>query len=190
MNFDPSTLHKKQAAEIQPKYRYTGDSPFLWYQEKCRDRLSALLGMDTFRRCDPIFKITEDKRENGHRHIHFTLQTEEEYFTHCDILLPAKQTGPLPLCVCLQGHSTGAHISLGIVKYPRDEESIHGGDRDFAVRAVKEGFGALAVEQRGFGQCGGTDKGPACERPSMTALLLGRCTIAERIWDEIGRAHV
>ncbi len=100
MNFDPTILHKKQAAEIQPKYRYTGDSPFPWYQEKCRDRLSARLGMDTFRRCDPVFKITEDKRENGRRHIHFTLQTEEGYFTHCDILLPEKQTGPLPLCVC------------------------------------------------------------------------------------------
>lgn len=183
MNFDPTILHQQQAAAITPKYRYTGDSPFVWYQDKCRERLSELLGMYTFQRCDPIFKITEDKTENHHRHIHFTLQTEEGYFTHCDVLLPATQSGPLPLCVCLQGHSTGAHISLGIAKYPRDEESIRGGDRDFAVRAVAEGFGALAIEQRGFGQCGGSDDGPACQRPSMTALLLGRCTIAERIWD-------
>jgi hypothetical protein len=117
------------------------------------------------------------------RHIHFTLQTEEGYFTNCDLLLPPVQDKPLPLCVCLQGHSKGAHISLGLPKYPGDEATIKGGDRDFAVRAVKEGFAALAIEQRAFGLCGGTEHGPACERPAMTALLLGRTLVGERVWD-------
>ena len=80
-------------------------------------------------------------------------------------------------------HSTGLHISLGRPKYEGDEETINGGDRDFARQIVKEGFCALAIEQRGFGECGGTEKGPACHIPTMSALLIGRTAIGERIWD-------
>lgn len=48
------------------------------------------------------------------------------------------------------------HISLGRPKFEGDENSINGGDRDCCVRAVKEGFAAIALEQRNFGECGGT----------------------------------
>ena len=88
-----------------------------------------------------------------------------------------------PVMICLQGHSKGMHISLGRPKYEGDEEKINGGDRDFCVRAVKEGFAAIALEQRNFGECGGDEKGPKCYESAMTALLMGRTTIGERVWD-------
>ena len=182
-NFSPLEHHKQLARKISPSLRWDASAPIEEWREKCREKLSELLGLHTFSICEPIFEITEEKMLGENRHIHFILQTEEGYFTHCDLLLPPVQSGPLPLCVCLQGHSKGSHISLGIVKYPGDEKVINGGDRDFAIRAVREGFAALAIEQRGFGLCGGTEKGPACERPAMTALLLGRTIIGERIWD-------
>ena len=75
------------------------------------------------------------------------------------------------------------HISLGQPIYPGDEKDISGGDRDFCVRAVKEGYCAIAVEQRCFGECGGTEKGPNCLESSLNALLIGRTTIGERVWD-------
>lgn len=183
MNFQPLQHHIQVSQNKVPLLRYDGTADFEKWQAACTERLRDLLGMDEFDPCDPVFEITAEDELNGNRHIHFTLQTEEGYFTHCDLLLPKEQSGKLPLCACLQGHSTGAHISLGIAKYPGDEETIHGGDRDFAVRAVKEGYAALAIEQRGFGLCGGTEKGPACDRPVMTALHLGRTVVGERIWD-------
>ena len=183
MNTQPLQHHIALTADLQPLLRYDGSVDIDTWRETCTETLRDLLGMDEMVECEPIFEITEDGELNGNRRIHFTLQTEEGYFTHCDLLLPKKQSGPLPLCVCLQGHSKGAHISLGQPIYPGDEETIKGGDRDFAVRAVKEGFAALAVEQRAFGKCGGTENGPACERPAMTAFLLGRTLIGERIWD-------
>lgn len=183
MNTQPLQHHIALTAAGKPSLRYDGVSDFAAWRDACEKTLRDLLGMDEFAECEPIFEITEDGDLNGNRHIHFTLQTEEGYFTHCDLLLPKEQTGPLPLCVCLQGHSKGAHISLGLPIYPGDEATIRGGDRDFAVRAVKEGFAALAVEQRAFGKCGGTENGPACERPAMTAFLLGRTLIGERVWD-------
>ena len=182
-NFSPLEHHIKNSANAAPCLRWDGTTPIDEWRDKCRQKLWDLLGMDTFALCEPVFEITEEGMLGENRHIHFTLQTEEGYFTHCDLLLPPAQSGPLPLCVCLQGHSKGAHISLGLPKYPGDEEIIKGGDRDFAPRAVKEGFAALAVEQRAFGLCGGTEHGPACERPAMTALLMGRTLVGERVWD-------
>ena len=183
MNTQPLTHHMAMAPEVKPSLRWDGQTPIDTHRAACTEALRDLLGMDTFSLCEPVFEITSEDIHRGNRHIHFTLRTEEGYFTHCDLLLPAEQAGKLPLCVCLQGHSKGSHISLGIPKYPGDEETIAGGDRDFAIRAVAEGFAALAIEQRGFGLCGGTQHGPSCERPAMTALLLGRTLIGERVWD-------
>ena len=182
-NFYPLEHHKKLARTVAPKLRWDGRTDIDSWRETCYDKLFELLGLDKISPCEPIFEITQEDMMGENRHIHFTLQTEEGYFTHCDLLLPSVQNGPLPLCVCLQGHSTGSHISLGVAKYPGDEDVIKGGDRDFAVRAVKEGFAALAIDQRAFGLCGGTEHGPACQRPAMTALLLGRTLVGERVWD-------
>lgn len=182
-NHLPLKHHKALASEITPLYRWDGKAPIGEWREKCREKLLELLGMDAFKPCEPNFEITSEDELNGNRHIHFILQTEEGYYTHCDLLLPKEHTKKLPICVCLQGHSKGSHISLGQVKYPGDENCISEGDRDFAVRAVKEGFAALAIEQRAFGACGGTEGGPQCLRPAVTALLLGRTIIGERIWD-------
>ena len=183
MNTLPLTHHIGLSAATTPALRWDGVTPIKAHRKACEAKLTELLGLDTFTPCEPIFEITAEDELHGHRHIHFTLQTEEGYFTHCDLLLPKEPTGKLPLCACLQGHSKGAHISLGVPKFPGDEDSIAGGDRDFCVRAVAEGFAALAIEQRGFGICGGTERGPACDRPAMTALLLGRTLIGERVWD-------
>ncbi|UKI37697.1 MAG: hypothetical protein L6V93_06210 [Clostridiales bacterium] len=63
------------------------------------------------------------------------------------------------------------HISLGKIKYDGDEKLLYGGDRDFAVRAVKEGYTALCIEQRGFGECGGDEHGPQCHISTMANLF-------------------
>ena len=183
MNTLPLNHHIALSDALVPALRWDGVTPIKEHRAACTKRLIKLLGLDTFAPCEPVFEITAEDELHGCRHIHFTLQTEQGYFTHCDLLLPKEQKGKLPLCATLQGHSKGAHISLGTPKYPGDEELISSGDRDFCVRAVAEGFAALAIEQRGFGQCGGTVHGPACERPAMTALLLGRTLIGERVWD-------
>ena len=183
MNTLPLTHHIELAQTLAPSLRWDGVTPIETHRATCEQQLRDLLGMDTFTPCEPLFEITAEDTVSGLRHIHFTLQTEKGYFTHADLLLPAEQRGKLPLCVCLQGHSKGAHISLGLSKYPGDAELASEGDRDFCIRAVAEGFAALAIEQRGFGVCGGTERGPACERPAMTALMLGRTLIGERVWD-------
>ena len=104
----------------------------------------------------------------------------------CHLLIPTTGKGPFPVVICLQGHSTGMHISLGRAQFPGDEETIAGG-RDFALQAVREGYAALALEQRCFGerkdQRGGHAHNIGCTHASLVALMLGRTMIGERVWD-------
>jgi len=91
--------------------------------------------------------------------------------------------------ICLQGHTSGMHISLGRALHPGDAESI-AEDRDYALQAVRQGYAALVIEQRAFGERRdaraaeyrhGVDR--PCHHAVLTALLLGRTLLGERVWD-------
>ena len=174
------------AQQIKPSMEYANVSLNEW-RKSAKEKLSELLGMDQMITCSADFTIQNKEIKDGYTQYDFTYQSEPDYYVPCSLLVPENAKKPLPVAICLQGHSSGMHISLGIAKYPNDEETIAGG-RDFAIRAVKEGFCAIAMEQRYMGVCGGREDGnPACmgkaENASMGALLLGRTPIGERVWD-------
>ena len=171
---------KELIQKVTPAMAYAGQGDA--WKEGAREKLSALLGMEKFQKVAPQLEIEYETKIDGATELRFTYATEEGYRVPCHLLLPDGIEKP-PVIICLQGHSNGMHISLGRPKYEGDEISIQGGDRDFCVRAVKEGFAAIALEQRNFGECGGDEKGPHCLESSMTALLMGRTTIGERVWD-------
>lgn len=175
------SFNKELIQSTKPSLSYNGGSLSDW-QVTARTKLSQLLGMDMFEKTDSDINIEYKKVSDGVTEIRFTFESESGYRVPCHLLLPCGIQKP-PLMICLQGHSKGMHISLGKVKYEGDEKSINGGDRDFCVRAVKEGFAAIAMEQRNFGECGGDENGPGCFESSMTALLMGRTTVGERVWD-------
>ena len=172
---------KKLIQKVTPRMSYNGGD-FREWQASARNKLSQLLGMDKFEMVDLDFNIEYQNKIDGATEIRFTYKSEAGYRVPCHLLLPDGIEKP-PVMICLQGHSTGMHISLGRPKFEGDENSIKGGDRDFCIRAVKEGFAAIALEQRNFGECGGSEKGPNCMESSMTALLMGRTTLGERVWD-------
>lgn len=172
---------KELIQKVTHSMSYSGVDYKTWKKE-AREKLSGLLGMDKFEKINSSADIEFDKTENGIREIRFTFESEKGYRVPCHMMLPSDAVNP-PVMICLQGHSTGMHISLGRPKYAGDEELISGGDRDFCVRAVKEGYAAIALEQRNFGECGGSAAGPRCFESSLTSLIMGRTTIGERVWD-------
>lgn len=188
MNTDPQKIHYEALGKITPSMRFDGNESFPEWQRKARNKLVELLGLDLIKKAeDDKFTVLEETEHDTFTEYTIKFQSEEGYFVPCSLWKPKETVGKLPLVICLQGHSKGKHISLGRPKYKGDQETISGGDRDFARQIVKEGYAALAIEQRGFGECGGTEEGPACMVPSLTALLYGRTTIAERVFD-ISRA--
>lgn len=178
----PWEHNQKLLRERTPLYRYQAGEDFKAWQEKSLAKLNELLGLP-LKKCESKFTVEYDRMEENFREIRFTFQSEEGYTLPCHLLVPLGAQGKLPLFICLQGHSKGMHISLGRTHWPSEGEFHDNGDRDFAPRIVKEGYCALTLEQRNFGECGGTEKGPACYNSAMTALLIGRTTIGERVWD-------
>jgi len=163
--YDPAKTLEEQKIAIEAKFRELVGMP-----EKHTDPKPIL---DFIRR--------DDERFNE---IRFRFESEPGLFIPCHMLLPKNYSGKLPVVICLQGHSTGMHISLGRIKYPRDEASIKGGDRDFAIQAVARGYAAIAMEQRGFGELLPTVyPEDGCMHITLGAYELGRTLIGERIFD-------
>lgn len=180
-----NTPHKHNAniqKAIIPALKFKDGENFEKWKERAKNKLTELLGLP-FVKCEDKFHVEFTKEEENFTEIRFTFQSEEDYFVPCHLLIPKNTAKPLTTVICLQGHSTGMHISLGRAKFEGDQASISEGDRDFAIQAIKEGYCALTIEQRNFGECGGTPKGPDCYLSTMAALLIGRTTIGERVWD-------
>ena len=181
MTSDPQAQHFALMAQICPQLRRQDSEDFYTWQRRARMRLSELLGLP-FELCQPELEIEWTRETDGCRELRISFCTEAHYRALAHLLIPHHEA-PVPVVICLQGHSKGMHISLGRPKYPGDEATISGGDRDFARQVVARGLAALVLEQRGFGECGGTADGPACQQPAMAALLLGRTLLGERVWD-------
>lgn len=182
----PFELHHRQIATLAPSLRYDGSEPFAEWQVRARKKLSELVGLHRIQKAsDDAFTLISDTVVGNHRDIFFTIQSEEGYTVPCHLWIP-QGTERAPLVVCLQGHSTGMHISMGIPIYEQDKQTIAGGDRDFAVQIMREGYCALVVEQRCMGMCGGAAEKTGtsgCQMPALTALLYGRTVIGERVFD-------
>ena len=174
----PAELNAQAIQNIQPSMRYQGGDFFAW-QKNARNKLCDLLGMDKFAPCDPNVAIEYEHEKEEYTETRFTFDTEDGYASLCVMLTPKERNKGF--MICLQGHNTGMHNSLGIKLYNSDE-GAQMGDRDFALQAVKHGYTAFALEQRCFGERGGTPR-PNCQHSSMLALLRGRTTIGERVWD-------
>jgi len=183
MSLNPQVRMLQIMQNLQPAMRKKSYEAFEAWQDKARTRLQALLGLP-LEYAPANFRIewTDDTCPDFSE-IRFLFTSEPGTDVCCHLLLPKNAPEKLPLVICLQGHTTGMHISLGRAKFPGDEGNISSIDNDFAIQAVSRGQAALTIEQRGFGERGGTPNGPDCYQISMQALLLGRTLVGERCWD-------
>ncbi len=185
----PFEYNNKKLRNTVASMRYNG-SDFSAWQSMAYKKLVELLGLESFEKCELQFTVEYEKDTPLWHETRFRFQSEDGWYVPGHFLTPQSALGKLPVMICLQGHSTGMHNSLGVAKFPGDEETQNGGDRKFAVIAAERGMCAVCIEQRCFGECGGkpdpkrdglteTD----CYSSSMTAILAGRTTVGERVWD-------
>lgn len=152
------------------------------WQKKASEKLCELLALPRTE-CEREFNIEFTEKHKGFTEIRFTFQSEEGEYVPCHLWLPENADGKkLPLMICLQGHSTGMHISMGRVKFEGDDSTVNDGDRDFMRHCIERGMAAVCLEQRCFGERGGNPS-PDCYFASMTAILSGRTLLGGRVWD-------
>ena len=192
-NFSPDNCHERLFRERTPLLRYSEDRDFDKWRAEVREKLVELMG-DMPERVPINVRVEWTNETEDFKEYRFVYDSEAETSVPAHLLVPHKAKKPCPVVICLQGHSTGMHISLARAIYEGDEDSINGGDRDFALQIVREGYAALVIEQRAFGERISQriiNHNPyyrtTCYLPAMAASLLGRTLLGERVWD-ISRA--
>ena len=184
--YSPDGTHQRLLAQKLP-LSFDGTQDFVAYQRSIKEKLIDLLG-DTPERVplDPIVEETVEHEDFTERRISFAVETDVRAV--CIFCIPKTGKEKYPLAVCLQGHGKGMHVSMGRRKY--ESEKPDTGDRDVAIQALKRGYAAICLDQRGFGERrteiempAGKDGGPKCQVTAMNALMVGRTLIGERVWD-------
>ena len=165
-----------------PALQFDPHRNFQQWQAELRQRLIQILAVAP-RRDVPLQSVVERDAETGQYtidRIRFTSEPNEVVPGY--LLRPKHVRPPYPVMICLQGHSPGMHISIGRAKTKAEQESIAGG-RDIALQAVANGWAALAIEQRAFGQR--AEKGVRCQDAALRALHRGRPLTGQRVLDVI-----
>lgn len=180
-DFAPNICHDYLLDRAERRLRFDPSRDFATWKRELGDKLRELVGWNP-EPVPPDARIERDEMRDGFREIRFVFTSEHGSDVPCHLLIPTDVPDPAPVMICLQGHSPGMHISLGRPVTERDKELIAGG-RDFALQAVKQGYVALAIEQRAFGERTGPEPNHNCLHPTLVALLLGRSMAGERVWD-------
>jgi small neutral amino acid transporter SnatA (MarC family)/cephalosporin-C deacetylase-like acetyl esterase len=180
--FPPESCHEYLLKTIPQCLGYDSKKNFRKWRQEVAEKLKELIGVLPEK--VPLNLRIEQEWENDlFKEKRFVFSSEAHTDVPCHLLIPKKGKAPFPVVICLQGHTPGMHLSLGRAKYDGDKELITGEDTSYAIQAIHEGYAALVIEQRCFGERKTVRFGSFCQHPSMTALLLGRTMIGERVWD-------
>ena len=158
------------------------------WSEEVKEKLYSLLGMDLMEAnsCPLSVDVESEEEKDGYTQIRFTFESEKGAVVPCYLLIPNDGKEKHPVAITLQGHSSGFHNSVGIVKYDGDADYQETRGK-FAVQAVKRGYVALAIEQRAMGErktAQGYGGGVVmCTHLAVKAMQLGRTLLGERVWD-------
>ncbi|MBQ8641354.1 MAG: hypothetical protein IJ480_03985 [Clostridia bacterium] len=166
----------------KPRLTWDGSISFHKWQAMARLQLMELLGLP-LEFCDLCLTVESRETVEDRTEIRFTVQTEPGYIVPCWLYIPAG-VASAPLTICLSGHGGGMQVAAGKPKNEKDAKSLADWPhRAMGPRAVREGRCALIIEARSFGEASLEGYGTSCTEAAKMALLMGRTTIGERVWD-------
>jgi dienelactone hydrolase len=186
--FSPNSAHEAVFAKLPRLLAFRPDSDYSVWRKAVAEKFQEILG-DMPEPVGPDLKVEYDINRKDYRERFLSFASEDSCRVPCYLLTPHDAKKPLPVIICLQGHNSGMRLSVGRGSGLKDLVLVKKGHRDLALQAVAQGYAALAVEQRCFGLR--KDYRPksvrqnkhSCHHTAMTALLLGRTLLGERIWD-------
>jgi dienelactone hydrolase len=186
LHLSPSEQHRALMDAAPPVLAYDGGDVRAW-QRRLRRKLKSLLGYAFPKDRPPLRPRTLWTRDHPLGRIEkIAFASEPKSDVVAYFCAPHDAAPPWRTVVCLQGHSTGMHKSIGVTFDESGPMEVEG-DRDFALTAMRNGLAALCIEQRCFGQRAETLQEPrsreTCTDAAMHALMLGRTAIAERVRD-------
>ena len=183
--FSPSWVHRRLAADLVPKYSYQGQNVGEW-QNEARVKLWELIGKLVVEnsRLEEIVWRAEDERGCYEKII-----IDGEYGSLIPIYkcIPSNWASPYSWVICLQGHNTGMHSSLGVDGSKEEWVEKAFKENDYVDWCFRNGFAAICLEQSCFGERSETVQskrsGHWCFDTAMHSLILGRTLVGERLAD-------
>ena len=183
VDYSPSRYIKSELAEIQPRFEFQPGS-FAEWRESARVELKRLLGEFP---AGPDCVIDELK----------IWEAEDQEAVYEKVILRVGDSRHLPLyrgvskrgestrtLVCLQGHTSGMHLSLGMDNSESFVECTTP-NRALASYAIRQGFNVVCLEQESLGERVEKSlkkKAPhPCFDSSMHHLLLGKTLLGTRV---------
>ena len=186
INSSPSLYHRHLMDNMTQELSFSGGNLSLW-QSELRSKLCKLLGYYQSKKTElNIRSLWKKKHELGS--IEKIVFTSEPY---CDaiayVCLPDISSPPYKFFICLQGHTSGAHNSIAVDFNDPNKTIEVQGDLDFGINCMKNGFAALCIEQRCFGERKETSSArranDTCHDAAVHALMLGKTILGERVYD-------
>ncbi len=185
-NYSPSLYHRHIMDNLSQELEFKGGDVTAW-QQNLLTKVRKLVGIMPTEKTDLNIRSLW-QREHEYGTIEKIVFTSEPY---CDVpayvCTPKNAKKPYPWFICLQGHSTGMHNSIGVDFEDETMPIEIEGDRDFAIGCMKNGIGALCIEQRSFGERRENVQKMAsasmCHDAAMHALKLGKTLTGERVYD-------
>ena len=189
MHLSPSEAHIAEYGDAPLKLAWTraGIAEPAEWQDRARRKLAELMGYA--RRAAPPrpTAAAAEPLPGGLRRQAFYLESGPRSHVPVNVVWAEEFAGERrPVMLCLQGHTSGAHISWGEMRVSMDPVRIARG-ADYALQAVGHGYVAVCIEQRCFGERREQRVEHRWEHPCVDAanraLLLGRTLLAERAID-------
>lgn len=195
MEINGLLCHDRVTANTKPRLAFDEGRDLGAWREKVKEKMTELLGLDVIAEnavSEPKMEMVEEEQMEGYRQIRYEFESEAGSVVPFYMLVPDGLCGKTPVVITLQGHNQmGFRSSIG--DPGPDTEDYDTGRGTFAIQAVREGYIAIAIEQRGMGErraqntlirrvsiVPGSGK---CYWEAMTASMLGRTLIGERVWD-------
>jgi dienelactone hydrolase len=169
-----------QHSHVRPELAFNASRDLTAWQGELRARLRSILKIPDAWDPGVRWSSTRDSQTEQYTMDRVEFVAEPGEVVPGYLLRPKGIKPPLPVMICLQGHSPGMHISIGRGKTEREMASIRGG-RDIAIQAVAHGWAALAIEQRAFGER--AVSGVSCGDVALRKLLKGRPLTGQRVFD-------
>ena len=158
----------------------TDNVPITSHRDSLHQALTALMTLPEVPAGPIDYSVLSQEETDTYTLSKLSYQVTGNDYAPAYLLKPKNVPPPYPVMICLQGHSPGMYISVGNARTERDAKLLAGG-RDIALQAVANGWAALAIEQRGFGEQ--AVAGADCNDLSLRDLLRGRPMLGKRVFD-------
>ena len=189
VNHAPKHLYQAWRAAHPPTLAFArrGSQSTLEWQAKLRQKLLECLGEMP----QPVpldAQMLDESNQTDHLRQKWIIRTEADFWLPFYLLLPKSLHAPVPAVVALHGHGPGKSRPVGIADTPEEIETVFGGERDYGLQAVRQGYIALCPDMRGFGECVDEDHreihhNESCRFSAGRSIMLGRTLLGERVWD-------